>query len=623
MAGRSHLLLGGPLLALVVLAATTALAQDCPPPPVVDVAALCSQEPARGAIGCSMYRLCNNATLSPAIFPPLCESWRFVSSLCSDDAAISAAAGCAQLQASYASEAQFRSCLRPYAAASTARALNLTLTACDDMDGMPMAGCKECTRESCPDPFLYYALGCVDMDMGQCDPWRAFCSRDAAPIGRAAAVLCLFNTTGIVAPPRPSSPPPPTVAVTPSPSPADALSPSPMPAPTPTPTPTPSPAALDACITSPAMPTCAGYEYPATSIAADLAGLCTSMPYMPGCSIRAACQAGKVTGDFCAPMNLLASICIDMPSMGQCKNYNRLCANGTAVAQCSALPGIPGLPSTRQAQQATDAMCGSMYMWQCDECSSLSCKDYLGSITSMCTEMPYMVGCDVFASWCAASSAWQGVNGSDVSSFCAGASVYGGSTSSSSIPSMLMFFHQRVGELILFREWLPKTTGQAVGSCFAIIGMGFTAVALRTLKTILGLAAAVGRLGPLLTPGSRGGRLWWCPTGGQSLLNVINAFITMLVTTLDLFTMLVAMTFNGAYFAAVVAGYMLGALFLGHLGEAYKRRLQEELSAAGDPAAPILSNADPKSGEKQSQTAVALKRLQDSSEDEIASCCQV
>ncbi|GFR45646.1 hypothetical protein Agub_g7056, partial [Astrephomene gubernaculifera] len=122
----------------------------------------------------------------------------------------------------------------------------------------------------------------------------------------------------------------------------------------------------------------------------------------------------------------------------------------------------------------------SMYMTQCDTCSQIACADYIGAISSMCAEMPYMDGCDVYASWCAASSVWEqsttvnssSTGSSSVRSYCAGASVYGGSTSSSSIPSMLMFFHQRVPELLLFRSWLPKTTGQAVGSFFAITGMG-------------------------------------------------------------------------------------------------------------------------------------------------------
>lgn len=70
-----------------------------------------------------------------------------------------------------------------------------------------------------------------------------------------------------------------------------------------------------------------------------------------------------------------------------------------------------------------------------------------------------MVGCDVYATWCQASADWEKNAGDSVGTFCAGAVVYGGRTSASDIPSMLMFFHQRTREVLLFRTWLPKTLG--------------------------------------------------------------------------------------------------------------------------------------------------------------------
>jgi hypothetical protein len=76
-----------------------------------------------------------------------------------------------------------------------------------------------------------------------------------------------------------------------------------------------------------------------------------------------------------------------------------------------------------------------------------------------------MVGCDVYAQWCSASSAWAAAGGSSgnssISYYCSGADAYGGSTSASDIPAMLMYFHQRTSEILLFRPWLPKTTGEA------------------------------------------------------------------------------------------------------------------------------------------------------------------
>lgn len=54
----------------------------------------------------------------------------------------------------------------------------------------------------------------------------------------------------------------------------------------------------------------------------------------------------------------------------------------------------------------------------------------------------------------------------------------------------------------------------------------------------------------------------------------------MVVATLDLFAMLIAMTFNGVYFAAVVLGYGLSTLLLGHLKENYQRHVGTWSNAA-------------------------------------------
>ncbi|KAG2448735.1 hypothetical protein HYH02_006089 [Chlamydomonas schloesseri] len=596
--------------------------------------------------------------MSPPIFSALCSTWRLASSLCSDDSDVvaSASALCNSIRAAYTDDAQYKSCLQPYAGIrSTSKVLSDTLGACEGMNGEPMDGCDSCTSATaCPNPLVSYADGCIDMDMGQCANWRTFCNSDASPTGAGAAVLCRrpgAARNSVVAPPRPPSPPPPSprpppvvVASTPPPaSPSPAASPNPSPAvisspgpiptsppsaavivpvasppPSPAPAPSPSPpgtlqpeggggggggtpssaasppAATSlavVCVADGTNPMCVSYVYPNTSVAADLTNLCAAMPYMPGCSIRDACRAGTVTGDFCRPMTLLASICLDMPSMGGCKSYRGLCRNGTVVQQCRDFPVIPGLPTTKEAQASVDAMCASMYMERCDTCNQVSCDNYIDAMSSMCTDMPYMEGCPTWADWCKTAAGWEAAApGNSMAGFCAGAAAYGGS-SGSGIPSMLMFFHQRTKELLLFREWMPTNEGQAVASFIAISAMGFVAVALRTANSILQTAAAAGRLGPRLAPGSVAGGPWWMPSGSQALLNFVSSIMSLLVTTLDLFTMLIAMTFNGAYFAAVVLGYMLGALFLGHLRDAYARHIGRPPSAADAGAAAELGQS--------------------------------
>ncbi|KXZ51586.1 hypothetical protein GPECTOR_12g549 [Gonium pectorale] len=354
-----------------------------------------------------MYRQCSNQTLSPPIFSALCDNWRIASSLCSDDSSIATAAGfCDQLQTPYMSASQFRSCLRPYSGlVSTSKLRDLHLEACEQMEGYEgptMAGCDTCTPDSCPDVLASYMAGCVDMPMGQCTPKEAFCSSDAAPSGRAAAVLCLRDKSGIVAPPRPPSPPP--------------ESPSPPPA-------SPPPPTIN-CVLNSSLPVCADFAYPAASIGADLTSLCTAMPYMPGCAVGAACQTGKVTGMFCAPFSLLASICADMPGMTGCRAYRTLCAAGSVVQQCAAFPAIPGLPTTKQAQVAVDELCkGKTDSDECDACSQSVCDDYVATIVNLCAAAPASEACGLYRTWCAASAAWAATG--DIGVFCRPSGVYG------------------------------------------------------------------------------------------------------------------------------------------------------------------------------------------------------
>ncbi|GFR45650.1 hypothetical protein Agub_g7060, partial [Astrephomene gubernaculifera] len=139
----------------------------------------------------------------------------------------------------------------------------------------------------------------------------------------------------------------------------------------------PPPPAGPPCVLNSSLPECVSYEYPAASIAADLNSLCTSMPYMPGCTVMSACQNGTATGAFCRPFTLLSSICYDMPGMSGCKSYRTLCAANSVVPQCTQFPAIPGLPTTKAARSAVSSICAAVSAPECSACSTMSCSDYL------------------------------------------------------------------------------------------------------------------------------------------------------------------------------------------------------------------------------------------------------
>ena len=118
------------------------------------------------------------------------------------------------------------------------------------------------------------------MPTGQCAGMQQFCTA-------GAGVLCGWT---VAAPPRPPSPPPETALGSPPP-PQPTASTLPPPLSTLSPPPGTPP-----CVANSSLPECGAYQYPDASIAADLDSLCSSMSYMPGCSIRSACKVGSGAG---------------------------------------------------------------------------------------------------------------------------------------------------------------------------------------------------------------------------------------------------------------------------------------------------------------------------------------
>ncbi|KAG2490414.1 hypothetical protein HYH03_011214 [Edaphochlamys debaryana] len=388
-------------MALLAAICAVAAAQDCPTAPAVDLTAMCAQEPAASAIGCSMRKLCADASLVPHINSPLCDPWRIASSLCADDAEVAAAAGCAQLQASYASAEAFQACLQPYSLRSTGTLKAMHLRECDEMGDLYMGGCDTCSQGSCPDVLRSYSFGCIDMDMGQCDPWRAFCNEDGAPKGEGTAVLCYRDPSKVV------RPPPPPVEASPSPSPSHGDDHS------------PSPSASDACILTPDLPECASYVYPDAAIAADVTSLCDDMPYMPGCTIHTECTAGNITGaKICQGFTVLASLCEDMARMRGCRSFNTLCGAGSLVPQCREYPAVPGLPTTMDAKTSVVEVCDSQPdIPVCETCNALGCPDWLSALAAVCDAAPTHTSCFLRNDFCTAVAAWQ-EPGSKLEPFC-------------------------------------------------------------------------------------------------------------------------------------------------------------------------------------------------------------
>lgn len=109
---------------------------------------------------------------------------------------------------------------------------------------------------------------------------------------------------------------------------------------------------------------------------------------------------------------------------------------------------LPHMPAHSSSSSCT---------WPNHPPTQTSCADPLAALSGMCTDMPAMSGCVVFTSWCGAVQTAVGGGGAATGLEWYCSSGGGGSTG---LPSMLMYFHERTRELVLWKSWEPKTDGE-------------------------------------------------------------------------------------------------------------------------------------------------------------------
>ncbi|KAF9960757.1 hypothetical protein BGZ70_008500 [Mortierella alpina] len=361
---------------------------------------------------------------------------------------------------------------------------------------------------------------------------------------------------------------------------------------------------LELCLATPSDPSCASFELPAATITADLDNLCTSMPFMPGCSLYKSCQSASKTDQWCTPFSVLADICaVDMPNMGGCKNYVALCgiaANQTTASRpaiCKKAPMIPSFPTTKNASALVLDICGEMSMAGCERCPkpapdayAASC-DTLGTYAILCKAMPEMHQCATWKKMCSASDlSFQS------SEYCA-AGVGGPEMDP---PQMRMFFHLGFADYVLFESWVPRNQSQYVGTWFALFFITLLFVTIQTYHASLearwaeeqALAAETTKSdlsAPLTAGGARSSsilihwvHLWRQPwTLQEAKQNIVRAVLTFVETTLGYALMLVTMTFNVPLFFAVIVGLTIGSVIFARPRAALSSRAGDGSSGTG------------------------------------------
>lgn len=321
----------------------------------------------------------------------------------------------------------------------------------------------------------------------------------------------------------------------------------------------------------------------------DLDPLSTSTPPLS--------QASNRADGYCGHPSLVGTICTDMPRMKGCEPWNALCSKkGSLAPQCSQPGPLPNAPSTAEATKSVQAMCSSHSMPGCEACGqgaaagAEGCREPLAALAMVCASMPGMRDCRQLAQACGVRGG-SGGSKNIAEAFpktCAFAVVSGGDKntnknkghaaaslagtdapplSSYDLPPMRMFVHTDAEDIVLARQWVPRSPGTVAAACLGTVGGGFLSQALRAARGAAE-AAVAARLVRGGAGGGRGGGLFSSPAAGARLgRNALRAVATFASSLLDLLLMLIAMTFSWPLMLSVAAGYGLGALAFGALAE--------------------------------------------------------
>jgi len=224
----------------------------------------------------------------------------------------------------------------------------------------------------------------------------------------------------------------------------------------------------DTCIVQPSLQNCSNYKIPSAYTTQDVKNICQQDPTMPGCSVNTICaQSLFSTGKYCNNFSILKVLCNDESgNMTGCEDYSSMCGSDSVVNECNteALP----LPSSTATVGLISSICSQMDMVECSTCPSnnpYNC-DLLVVYSNLCLEMTDMTQCKAWSSICNLVPDWP---------ICA-------QSSSNSVPQMRMYFHTGIVDYVLFKGWVPKTSGEYAGTWFAVCLMTIISECLKAIK---------------------------------------------------------------------------------------------------------------------------------------------
>ncbi|ORZ16722.1 hypothetical protein BCR41DRAFT_54260 [Lobosporangium transversale] len=166
------------------------------------------------------------------------------------------------------------------------------------------------------------------------------------------------------------------------------------------------------CLATPTDAVCSTFVVPNATITDAIKEICAINSFLPGCSLNAACTAdSKLSTTYCAPMTILASLCIpteDAVLTGTVcsKSYSIFCAANSLIPACKGQPAFPGLPSGKTVTGTVYSICQEMpMMTDCKICptpeaSGYSNCDEVKAWKGLCLDMPDMKQCPSYNTMC-------------------------------------------------------------------------------------------------------------------------------------------------------------------------------------------------------------------------------
>lgn len=304
--------------------------------------------------------------------------------------------------------------------------------------------------------------------------------------------------------------------------------------------------ANDTCITNPTDPECADYVMPPNMALSLINAMCSGMGVMPGCTINKICQKSQYSGStYCTPFVQYKQLCLDMSMMNNCSAYRDMCSANSVVSECKT--AVIPLPSTGECSQLVSDMCTEMPMDGCAQCKT-SCE-YLQSYSNMCMSMPDMADCADWKTMCSVIPNWP---------LCSSSAEGGGG-----IPMMRMYFHTGIEDYILFKQWVPTSSGYYVVSWILVFLFAILYEILKLVRLRLEKQWNVQYEASIENEALVNDHFFKAQAPFRFGVDFTRAGLHFLEVGWGLLIMLVAMTYNVGLFMAVCLGAFFGMFFTG------------------------------------------------------------